>query len=246
MAETLLTFDAGFPGDTVADGTNGIDDVVEGTQTYEAGYHGATRVRAGDATNTASTRFRVELGLAGDHFGSVYLRNKTAHGSSSAVNFLYIVNSSNSHIVRFRVKTSNALSIVVNNIEVRAGTAFEIPVDSDFRFDWELSGTTMNWRVFYDPEAPAASTPDVSGTTTVMALTADALHLGANSSSAIFKDWSFDTVRAKNTGSWYEPYEPPTVDSGLTVWNGASEVATTVTVWDGSNEVAISGVEINP
>lgn len=246
MTDQLLTFDAGFPGDTVASGLNGIDSIIEGTQTYETGYHGAARVRAGDATNTTSTRFRVLLGLTGDHYGSIYLRNKTAHGSgSSAVNFFYMVNSSNTHMVRFRVKTSNALSIVVDNIEVRAGSAFDIPVNADFRFDWQLTGTTLNWRVFYDPEAASTDTPDLSGTVTVTALTAAALLLGANSSAAIFKDWSFDTVRATNTGGWYGRYEPPVVDSGVMVWNGTAEVAANVTVWNGTAEVPIGSIELS-
>lgn len=246
MTDTLLTFDAGVPGDTVASGTNGINAIIDGTQTYEAGYHGAARVRAGGAANTADTRFRVSLGMTGDHYGSIYMKNKTAHGSgSSNVNFFYMVNAANAHIVRFRVKTSNALSVVVNNIEVRAGTAGEIPVNQDFRFDWHLVGTTMDWRVFYDPEATAASTPDVSGTTTVMALTADGFLLGAQSSAAIIKDWSFDTFRATNTGTWFEPYSPPVVDSGVTVWNGTTEVDANIAVWDGVAEIPIGSIEVS-
>jgi hypothetical protein len=247
MAETTETFDAGFPGDTVASGVNGINAIIEGTQVYETGYHGAARVRAGGSANTTNTRFRVNLGLSGDHYGSVYCNNKTAHGSgSSAVNFLYIVDNSNAHIARFRAKPSNVLSIVnAAGTEVYAGAAGDIPVNSNFRLDWHLVGTTLDFRVFYDPEALSSSTPDRSGTATVTAATAAAVHLGGQSSASIVKDWSFDTLRAKNTGSWYDPYEPPTVDSGVTVWNGTSEVDATVTIWNGTSEVAISTIEIS-
>jgi len=248
MTDTLETFDAGFPGDTVAAGTNGINAIIEGTQVYETGYHGAARVRAGGSANTANTRVRVNLGLSGNHYGSIYCINKTAHGSgSSAVNFLYIVDNSNGHLVRFRVKPSNALSLVnAAGTELSAGAAGDIPVNSNFRLDWHLNGTTLDWRVFYDPESPAAATPDRSGSVTVTSATAAAVHLGGQSSASIIKDWSFDTLRVTNTGTWFEPYEPPVVDSGVTVWNGVSEEDATVTVWNGTDEVAISGIELNP
>jgi len=248
MTTTLETFDAGFPGDTVASGVNGINAIIEGTQTYETGYHGATRVRAGGSANTANTRFRVNLGLSGDHYGSVYCINKTAHGSgSSAVNFLYIVDNSNGHLVRFRVKPSNALSLVnAAGTELSAGAAGDVPVNSNFRLDWHLSGTTLDWRLFYDPEAASTDTPDRSGTATVTSATAAAVHLGGQSSASIIKDWSFDTFRATNTGSWYGAYEPPVVDSGVTVWNGVSEVPATISIWNGTAEVAVGSVEINP
>ena len=60
----------------------------------------------------------------------------------------------------------------------------------------------------------------------------------ASSSSAIIKDFSFDTLRIKDTLAWWDHYEvagPP--DNPVTVWDGSDEVAATVTVWDGSDEV---------
>lgn len=248
MTDTLETFDGALPGDTVTAGSNGVNAIIEGSQSYEAGYHGTTRLRCGGAANTVSTRARVNLGLTGNHYGSIYCINKTAHGSgSAAVNFFYLVDNSNGHLVRFRVRPSNAFSILnAAGTELRAGTAGDIPVNSNFRLDWHLSGTTLDWRIFWDPEALSSDTPDRSGTVTTSSATAAAVHLGGQSSSSIIKDWSFDTVRVSNTiGAWFSRYEPVAPESGVTVWDGASEVDAVVTVWDGASEVAVGELEIS-
>lgn len=245
MTDTLLTFDAGTIGATVTAGSNGIQAIQGGTQVYATGFHGVACVRALSPANTADTNFKVDLGLTGNHYGSIYLKNTTQHGSGSAsVNFFHIVNSANQFLIQFRAKPSNALSIRVNNIEVRAGTINEIPVGSWFRLDWHLSGTTLDWKVFYDPEAAAGSTPDISGTHTTQSLTAASLILGAVSTSAIPKDWSFDTVRATNTGSWFDAFNPPAA-TGVKVWNGTTEVDGAITVWNGTTEVEVTALEVN-
>lgn len=216
MAVTLSTFDLGLPGDNVIADTNGVGQIIEGTPVYIPGYHGGAAVRTGGSSTVTNTRFRVALGISGNHYGSLYLKNNTAHGSTtSAVNFFYLLASDNSYLAYFRVKAGNALSIRLNSgTEVRAGAANDIPINSWFRLDWQQSGTTFNWRIFYDPSATAVSTPDLSGTvdTSAIALPATSLILGAQSNDAtIVKDWSFDTVRAKDTGSWYDPYVIPTI-----------------------------------
>lgn len=241
MTDLLLTFDAGVPPNAVVAGANGVETIVEGTQMYEAGYHD-TGIRAGGAANTTNTRYKIDLGLTGNHFGSIYLRNKTAHGSGTAsVNFFYLVDTTNTNMARFRVGPSNALSIIAPEpTVVRTGAAGDIPVNSDFRFDWNVAGTVLTWKVFYNPEAAAASTPDRTGTVTV-AGTADKIILGAQSSSAVIKDWSADTLRVTNTGSWFEPYsDAPPADSGLTLWNGTAEVPVTATLWNGTAEVPVT------
>lgn len=245
MTDTTLTFDAGTVGATVTAGSNGIEAIQGGTQTYATGFHGVACVRAGAAANTTDTNFKISLGMTGDHYGSLYFKNTTGHGSGSAsVNFFHIVNSSNQFLIQFRARPSNALSIRVNNIEVRAGSVNEIPINAWFRLDWHLSGTTLDWKVFYNPEAAAADTPDISGTNTTQSLTAASLILGAVGTSAIPKDWSFDTMRATNTGSWFEAFNPPAA-TGVMVWDGADEVPGTLTVWDGADEIEVTALEVN-
>lgn len=238
MTDTLRTFDAGIPGNDVIGGTNGIASVLEGSAKYISGFHGAAAFRIGSPSNTTTARIRVELGLTGDHYGSVYLINNTAHGSgSSSVNFFHLVSNSNAFLAQFRVAPSNALSIRVNNIEVRAGTAGDIPVGSWFRLDWQLTGTTMNWRVFYNPEG---TTADLSGSVTTVNGPADAVILATLSTSSIIKDWSFDTVRATNTGTWFGPYSTPPAGPPVTFWNGTSEVPVAISLWNGTSEVPVT------
>lgn len=245
MAGTLVTFDAGTPGNTVAAGSNGIDSIVTGTQTYIVGLHGSAGVRAGSPTNTVDSRFKVILGLTGNHFGSIYLRNNTAHGhGSSSCVFFQLTSTTNEIVAQIRARPNNALSIrVAGSVEVRSGSANEIPVGSWFRFDWQQTGTTFNWRVFYNPEG---TTADLSGSITTTATNpAESLILGADSSAALIKDWSFDTVRTTNTASWYAPYvvSPTTNVQHIRIWNGSSEIAVDrVAVWDGTTELPNSTV----
>jgi hypothetical protein len=244
MTDTLLTFDDGVPTATVSALDDDIDAIQNGTQVYDVGIHGAACVRAGGAANTTDTSFRVALGMSGDHYGSIYMKNTTGHGSGSAsVNFWQIVSSLNEFIAQMRVRPSNALSIRVNNIEVYLSSVNAIPINAVFRMDWRLSGTSLDWKVFYDPEADG-STPDLSGNVTARALTATGLILGAVSTSSVVKDWSFDTVRATNTGSWFGAFNPPPA-TGVMVWDGTDEIPGTLTLWDGTNEIPIETLEVN-
>jgi len=246
MTTSLKTFDSGSVGATVSSGTNGIDSILDGTQTYITGYHGAAAVRAGAAANTADTRFRTDLGMTGNHSGSVYLKNNTAHGSGSAsVNFFHIADSSNGFLCQFRCGPSNALAIRVGASNVYSGAINTIPVGSWCRLDYQLSGTTMNWRWFSTNADGASGTQDLSGTVTVSALTAAKIIMGAQSTSSIPKDWSFDTVRADSAGGWLGPYSPPVSGPTVKIWNGTTEVtAGSVSIWNGSSEVAIGSIAI--
>lgn len=243
MVSTLVTFDGGTPGNAVVAGVNGIDSIAAGAQSYISGFHGAAAVRAGSPTNTVDSRFRVALGLSGGHFGSVYLKNDTSHGSGTgSVNFFQIVSSSNEVMVWLRARPGNAFSIrTTGGVELRTGTSNELPIGSWFRLDWSFHVTTFDWRIFYNPEG---TTPDLSGTVTTTATNqaADKLVLGADSSSAIIKDWSFDTVRINDGAAWFGPYSPaPSGPAGVTVWNGTAEVPVqSMTYWNGTNEVPIT------
>lgn len=245
MTSTLLTFDAGTPGNTVVAGVNGINGITTGTQKYITGFHGAAAVQAGSPTNTVDSRFKVLLGLTGNHYGSIYLRNNTAHGSgSSSVNFFQLTSTTNEIIAQLRVRPSNAFSIrVAGAVEVRTGTAGDIPVGAWFRLDWQQTGTTFNWRIFYTPEG---TTPDLSGSvTTTAANPAESLILGADSSAAIIKDWSFDTVRVNDGSVWFGPYSTPPTGPTVKLWTGSAEVAvSSVSIWTGSAEVPISSLAI--
>lgn len=250
MVSTLVTFDGGTPGNAVVAGTNGIDSIAAGSQSYIAGFHGAAAVRAGSPTNTVDTRFRVALGLTGGHYGSIYLKNDTAHGSgSSSVNFFQIVSTSNEIMVWLRARPNNAFSIrTTGGVELRTGNAGELPVGSWFRLDWSYHVNTFDWRIFYNPEG---TTPDLSGTVTANATAnpAEKLILGADSSSAIPKDWSFDTVRINDGAAWFEPYSttsPPPSGPTVKLWTGSAEVAvSSVSIWTGSAEVPISSFAIS-
>lgn len=241
MTDTLLTFDGGTPGQPVVAGTNGVATIMDGAPVYAIGQHGAASIRTGSPTNTVDTRFKVNLGLSGDHYGSIYLRNTTAHGSgSSFVNFFHIVSSTNAFLAQFRVAPSNGLSIRVNNVEVRSPNLNEIPVDSWFRMDWQMVGTTLNWKIFYNS---VDTVPNLSGSVTTINGPATGLILGAQSSASIIKDWSWDTVRASNSsGDWLAPYlATPPVTAGLKVWNGSAEVPVqSIAVWNGSTEVPVT------
>jgi hypothetical protein len=248
MAEATRTFDGGTPGNATVTGENDVEVVQVGSQSFVAGIHGNAAVQAGTAANTADTRFRVDLGVSGDHWGSVYLRNPTAHGSGSAsVIFWRLASSGNAFIVEFRARPSNALSIRVSSVEVRSGSLNEIPVDQVFRLDWYIHGTTFDWKVYTtNPEALATDTADISGTLTPATQTPSRAIMGAESSSTIPKHWVFDTVRARDVGGWYDGYNLPPAGGAATVWNGSSEVAATVTLWNGTSEVSVSDVEVNP
>lgn len=248
MTTTLENFDAGTVGNTVVAGSNGIQNVMEGTQTYITGYQGTAAVRAGAAANTTDTRFRVALGMTGDHSGSIYVKNNTAHGSGSAsVNFFHVVDNSNSFIVQFRAGPSNALTIRVGSTNVYTGAINTIPVGSWCRLDWQLSGTTFDWRWFSTDPQGASGTQDLSGSVTGGSFSATRLILGAQSTSSIPKDWSFDTFRADSAGGWLGPYVPPAPpSSGVSVWDGSAEVSATFSLWNGSAEVSLPTWELAP
>lgn len=249
MVSVLENFDAGTPGNTVVAGTNGIQSVMEGTQTYIAGYQGVAAVRAGAAANTTDTRFRVDLGMTGNHSGSIYVKNETAHGSGSAsVNFFHVVDTSNSFVVQFRAGPSNALRIRVSGVDVYSGAINTIPVASWCRLDWRLAGTTFDWRWFSTDPQGASGTQDLSGTVTAGSFTSARLILGAQSTSSIPKDWSFDTCRFDSDNSlWLGPYSPPAPpSSGITIWNGSAEVDAELSYWNGTSEVPLPSWEIAP
>ena len=209
MTDVTTTFDGGTVGASLVAGANGIQSVPDTLiPKYIAGLHGAAAVRAGDATNTADSRFRVDLGVSGNHYGSIYMRLNTSHSSSgNFVTFFNWVNSANSIMASLRAGSARELNIRVGaSTIVRAGTAGDIPNNAWFRFDWQVTGTTINWRLFYDPNAEAFTTPNLSGTFTFTSATISRLVLGVQASQAINKDWSYDTVRASNTGYWYGPY----------------------------------------
>lgn len=209
MTDVTTTFDGGTPGASLVAGANGIQSVPDTlVPKFIAGLHGTAAVRAGDATNTADSRFRVDLGVSGNHFGSIYMRCNTAHASAgNFVTFFNWVNSSNSIMASLRAGSARELNIRVGaSTVVRAGSAGEIPDNAWFRFDWQVTGTTINWRLFYDPNASQFSTPSLSGNFTFTSATISRLVLGVQASQTINKDWSYDTIRASNTGYWYSPY----------------------------------------
>jgi len=245
MAETLITFDAGTPGNNVIEGVNSIDDITGGTPVYVAGYHGAAAVRNGGAANTTDTGIRVLLGMSGNHAGSVYVKYNTDHGSGSAsCNFLVIITSGNAFVAEFRCGPNNEFAVRVTGSNLFTGASNSVPTNAWFRVDWILTGTNLQFRVYHDPEADAADTPDVSGSVTVGSGTSAALFLKAQSTSAIIKDFSFDTIRIKDTLAWFDHYEPATTGPGVTVWNGTTEEPASVTVWNGTTEEDISEIEI--
>lgn len=232
MTEVITTFDAGTPGSDLVAGANGIQSTPDALMPkFINGIHGVG-VRSGSPTNTDEVRFRVDLGVSGNHFGSAYFKCNTLN-ASTFVTFMSWVNTGNSIMASLRVGSDRAFNIRVGaSTIVRAGSANEIPVGSWFRVDWQVTGTTINWRLFYNPEAPATDTPSLSGNFTFTTATISRLVLGANASTAITKDWSYDTVRARDTGSWYGPYGPY-----VTVWNGTAEVTAAVSQWNGSSEI---------
>ena len=242
MAEELKTFDGGTPGNNVAAGFNDID-AITGVPVYIAGLHGTTAVRTGGAANTTDTSVRVVFGggISGNHAGSVYVKYNTDHGSGSAsANFLVIVASGNAFIAEFRCGAGNEFGIRITSTNLYTGPANSVPLNAWFRIDWILTGTSLQVRLYEDPDADAADTPDISTTVTVGSSTSAAVFLKATSSSAIIKDFSFDTFRVKDSLTWWDHYDPtpPGGDSGVTVWNGTAEVEATVTVWNGTSEVA--------
>lgn len=250
MTSVTTTFDGGTVGANVAAGSNGIQSTVDTLlPVFATGFHGAAQVRAGGAANTADSRFRVDLGVSGDHFGSIYIKNTTPH--SSAGNFCIFMSwatSANTLVASLRSDSTRGLNIRVGaSTVVRTGTAGEIPNNSEFRFDWQVTGTTINWRMFYNPEALVGSTPDLSGSITGTSGTISRLVLGPTSSTALAKDFSFDTIRARDTGTWWDPFNPAPTGPAVTVWNGSAEVpAVAVNYWNGTTEVAITSMSTAP
>jgi hypothetical protein len=249
MTTTTITFDGGSVGSNIAAGSNGIDSVPDALlPKFSTGFHGAAQVTSGTSSNTADSRFRVDLGLSGDHFGSIYLKMNTNHTSSgNFVTFLSWANSGNTILASLRCGSSREFNIRSGtSTVVRAGSSNEIPAaGSEWRCDWQYTGTTVNWRIFYNPEALVGDTPDLSGSFSAAAGTVAKLVLGVQSSQTIVKHWSHDTVRARNTGSWWDPFNPPPVGPTYKVWNGSAEVAATAKVWNGSAEVAIGSWDVS-
>jgi len=243
MTSTLQTFDGGTPGANVSAGFNGID-AITGVPVYIAGFHGAAAVRTGGPANTSDTSVRVLLGMSGNHAGSVYVKYNTDHGSGSAsCNFLVILTAGNAFIAEFRCGPNNEFAIRATGSNLYTGAANSIPLNSLFRIDWILTGTSLQVRVYYDPDADAVDTPDISTTVTVNSGTAVAVYLKAQSTSAIIKDFSFDTFRADSVLAWFDHYEVSIPGLPVSVWDGSSEEEATVTVWDGSSEEVVSEVE---
>jgi hypothetical protein len=248
MTSTTITFDGGTIGADIAAGSNGIQSVPDTpAPKFVTGFHGAAQVRSGGSSNTTNCRFRVDTGISGDQYISAYLKYNTAHTSSgNFCIFLSAANSSNTTSFDFRVGSNKEFNIRVGaSTVVRSGSTNDIPVNSEFRLDFQITGTTCNWRIFYNPEALNTTTPDLSGTFTFTSATISRLVLGATSSSTLTKDWSYDTIRANNTG-WHDAFNPAAPGPTLKVWNGSAEVVATYKVWNGSAEVAIGSLGFAP
>lgn len=242
MTTATIDFDAGTIGADLAAGSNGIESLPDTLKPkFITGFHGAAQVRAGSSSNTADSRFRVNLAVSGDQYDSIYLKCNTNHTSAgNFVTFYSWATSGNTILGSLRCGSAGEFNIRSGtSTVVRAGSSGEIPINSEFRLDTQISGTTVNWRVFYNPEADSGSTPDLSGSFSLAAGTVAKLVLGVQSSQTITKDWSFDTVRSKDTGTWWNAFNPPPAGPTFKVWDGSAEVAATAKVWDGSAEVAI-------
>lgn len=249
MTSVTTTFDGGTVGSNIAAGSNGIQAVSDAlVPVFATGYHGAAQVHAGGPSNTADSRFRVDLGVSGDHFGSIYLKYNTPHSSSgNFCKYLSWTTSSNTILATLRVGSAREFSIQNGaGTSLRAGSASEIPNNAEYRLDWQFTGTTVNWKQFNNPEALVGATPDLSGSFTASAGTVSRLLLGPNSTTALTKDFNYDTIRARDTGTWWDPYNPAPVGPTIKVWNGAAEVACTYKVWNGSAEVAIGSWAVVP
>lgn len=247
MTTQTLTFDGGTIGADVVAGSNGIQSVVDTpAPKFQTGFHGAAQIVAGGSSNTADCRCRVDTGVTGDQYLSFYLKYNTAHTSTgNFMIFLSLCNSSNSISFSFRVGSDKALNIRVGtSTVVRTGSANEVPVNSEFRLDLQLTGTTCNWRIFYNPEADNSTTPDLSGSFTFSVTSISRAILGPNSSTALIKHFSYDTVRT-DTAGWINAFNPPAGGPTVKVWNGSAEVAATYKVWNGSAEVAIGSWDVH-
>lgn len=232
MATYLYDFNGGVSGATVVGGANGVTEIIEGTQKYVAGIHGAAAVRAGDPANKTSTSFGITLPFSGTHSGSSYFTYNTAQGTAGSLNFLIVQCENGNFSNQVRVTTAtNKLAITTNTTASYTGADNSLPTKT-FRLDWQYQyvpggQSTFAWRIFTtDPEG---ITPDLSGT--VNAYTGPAstsppnrLRLGANSSNnAAFKDVTVDTVRISDDLRWWGPFAAPAAQPGSTdrVWVGA-------------------------
>lgn len=243
MTDTLLLFDHGPIWQAIQAGVDGVIDAPDPyTPYYSDPLYGVTSIRAGEPTNLEDSQFRVGLGVTGDHYGSIFLRNDTPHGqASNYVNFLSVATSGNSNLATFRAGPSRALAIRTGSSTViRTGATNDIPSNTWFRLDWQVTGTTLNWRVFYTLTAASNATPNLSGSFLLPAGTPARLVLGCQSSTTThIRDWSYDTLRVTNTGTWFGAYTPAAGASGVTVWNGTTEVPATMKVWNGTSEVSV-------
>jgi hypothetical protein len=248
MTDVTVTFDGGTPGVDVAAGSNGIQSVVDTpAPKFQSGFHGAAQVVAGGSSNTTDCRCRVDTGNSGDQYLSIYLKENTAHTSSgNFCIFVSLCNSSNSIQISFRVGSAGEFNIRTGTSTiVRTGSSGEIPVNSEFRLDLQLTGTTCNWWLYKtDPEADPASSADLSGTFTFPSSTISRWIIGPNSSTALTKHWSYDTLRSSTSGR-LPAYNPAPAGPTYKVWNGSAEVACTIKVWNGSSEVAVASVAVN-
>lgn len=246
MTTQTLTFDSGTIGADVAAGSNGIQSVVDTpAPKFQAGFHGAAQIVAGGSSNTTDCRCRCDLGVSGDQFNSIYLKYNTAHTSSgNFLIFLSLCNSSNSIQISFRVGSAGEFNIRTGtSTVVRTGSSGEIPTNSEFRLDWQITGTTCNWWLYKtNPEALKATTADLSGTFTFPSSTISRAILGPNSSTALTKHFSYDTLRT-DTAARLEAFNPAAAGPTLKIWNGSAEVTpSSVKVWNGSSEVAYGSI----
>lgn len=242
MTSQTLTFDGGTVGVDVAAGSNGIQSVVDTpAPKFSTGFHGAAQITAGGSSNTTDCRCRCDLGVSGNHFGSIYLKQNTAHTSTgNFCIFFSLCTSGNTIEISFRCGSAGELNIRTGTSTiVRTGSSGEIPTNAEFRLDYQITGTTCNWWIYKtDPEADPATTADLSGTFTFPSSTISRAILGPNSSNSLTKHWSYDTLRT-DTAARLAAYNPPPAGPTFKVWNGSAEVAATAKVWNGSAEVAI-------
>lgn len=249
MTETLRLFDGGVAGNDIVAGVDGIHSIPDSKiPKYIAGYHPATGIRAGDAANTTNARFRTEVGIAGDHYGQIYMKYNTAHGSSgNYLIFLSWANSSNTIIASLRVGFNREFNIRVGaSTVVRTGSANEIPLNAWFRLDYHVKPSTTDifYELYDDPDAVFGTglQPIIQGSIDVDSSSATRLILGPNSSNSMIKDFSYDTLRFTSV-NYFDPYVPPAGPS-YKVWNGSAEVAATAKIWNGSAEVNIGSTAI--
>ena len=233
MATYLYDFNAGTPGQAVVAGTNGVDTIIEGVQTYVAGIHGAAAIRAGDSANKTSSMFGITMPFTGTHSGSAYFQYNTKQGTAGSLNFLILQCDNGAYANQFRISSAaDRFAVTTGSTITFTGADNTVPPGGLFRLDWQFQyvpgGTsTLSWRLFTSDREGV--TPDLSGT--VDGYTGPAsfsppnrLRLGANSSNnAAFKDITVDTVRISDDLRWWGPFAAPVAQPGTLnrTWLGA-------------------------